>query len=148
MRSHKQFRRYKGTIPPGGVAIGTDLVASLKESSDNATSSRGLSQSGNAVVRLSAVWHPSADEGITTLSGVIWQYDHATEKWFATSAAQTMTQNRVVHFPIVVPTDGMIGRDFQNQGGGGLLAALVTDGPGGLVGTEHLFSLTFDLSYG
>lgn len=152
MKFPKQFSRRKGagTLPVLGTdgTAGTPPATKPNASTDNMLSIKPCSSSGWPAHRVPVTYAYSGG-GVppATLPCEVWIFDHATERWYATSASVNLTLNRITYFDICSLIDSVVtssGSLTEASSGAVEIFVMVQDNAG--ADGTYIFAVGLDLT--
>ena len=148
MRMHKQFSRWKGAVPTGGVALGSDGAAGTPPTAkpnaqiDNVLIASFSTSSGFPVHRIAVAY--KGPPAAIALAAQVWLYDDLTGAWYEVGAPINITANRINYFDVCALGEPS---PVLNAGAtaGSISAMLVVQG-GVTPDGEYVFAMAPDLT--
>jgi len=152
MRFHHLFRRYKGAVPVGEIALGADAdpTASLDPVSlvpgTNVLHARFMNNSGWPPHRIAVGY--KGPPGAIALNVVAYIYDGLSNAWYSVGpSGATLVPNAISFFDFVsVPELPTVAQNLDKAVGTSVDVYLRVTDPGAAPAGEHVFVLAPDLT--
>ncbi len=99
------FKRYVGTAPPGGVALGSDVLPpnTAPAGTDNLIVGKPTDKNGGPVRSVEVTYQGPA--GAPALTARMYFYEDSTGQWYQVGAQQTLTPGQVTFWQVITLMD-------------------------------------------
>lgn len=148
MRFPMKFSRWVAPVPPGGIALGADVVPPSPPSPGTMTNlmtSRFANINGWPCHRIAVTY--KGPLGAPALPATIWFWEEQTQHWYQTGAAVNLARNAVSFFDVVGLLDGPNSQgEILNPTAGSIGVLLLVEDPGGTPAGEYVFACAPDLT--